>query len=254
MKKRIPFFLTLALIFCFCIPVFAQSEPTEETRIFVYDQDGVLTDAQEQTLNDKLTAFREKNQFDLVIVFANGVLDRKSYADGFYDQNDFGYGKSKDGALLLVNVGPDHTYTKSNSWISTCGSGMELIPDEDISDIGAELTPLLLEKKFYEAADRFADLADAKIHEAKVGRILRTVLITAAVCTICAFIYCGKLKRQLKSVHFAADANNYVVENSLGITRAYDHFLYAHVSRVAKESNSSHSSGSSGSSHGGGGF
>ena len=223
---------------------------------YIKDQAGVLTDDEEKALNDTLTAYHDKTGCDLVIVMTNGVDpdDRMAFADDYYDYHGYG----KDGALLLVNIGEDDVYSRGNSWISTSGSYIDLISDDDIDDIGSELTPLLLEGKFYDAADRFVVLVDRIIVGQRVAVIGVSALAACLICVIVAFIYCGKLKAQLKSVQNAADANDYIVDNSLNITQSYDHFLYSHVTKTAKESkrsggSSSHTS-SSGSSHGGGGF
>ncbi len=73
---------------------------------------------------------------------------------------------------------------------------------------------------------------------------------------IVAFIYTGILKGQLKSVRYAANANNYIDENSVDINVSKDTFLYASVTKTVRETKSSgggsstHTS-SSGRSHGG---
>ncbi|MCQ2449274.1 MAG: TPM domain-containing protein [Clostridia bacterium] len=227
---------------------------------YIKDHAGVLTDEQEKKLNDKLKAYKKEHKADLVIVLTNGIDngsntrdDRMDYADDFYDYNDY----DKNGALLLVNIGPFDSYSTQNSWISTAGKYINSITEDDISDIGSKLTPLLLDGSYYEAADKFIDLAEGTVK----GNIAKQrgfiALITAIVGIIVAFCYTGSLKKQLKSVATATEANHYIVDNSLNITRSYDHFLYANVTRVARESSSSgggsHTS-SSGSSHGGGGF
>ncbi|MBR7071117.1 MAG: TPM domain-containing protein, partial [Clostridia bacterium] len=223
---------------------------------YIIDQAGVLTDAEEKEINNTLISFREKNKFDLVVVLTNGVSnsDRMPFADDYYDYN----GYAKDGALLLVNINEFDTYTKGNSWISTSGSCIDLISSDDISDIGSDLTPLLLDGNYFEAVNKFPDLVNRTIKAQKVGTYGAMGAVTAAVCVIVAFIYCGKLKRQLKSVQDAIDANDYIVGNSLNIARAYDHYLYSHVTKTERQSKSSSGSSShtssSGSSHGGGGF
>lgn len=226
---------------------------------YIKDHAGVLTDSQEKELNDKLLSFKENNNFDMVVVLTNGIDngtvyndDRMTYADDYYDYN----GYAKDGILLLVNIGPNEKYTRNNSYISTAGKCINLIDDDDISDIGHDLTAKLENGMFFEAADMFPDLVAKIIKSDKIGGYSTLGLITLVLCIIVAFVYCGRLKRQLKSVDFADDADDYVVADSLNISRSYDHFLYAHVSRTEKASSSGSSShtSSSGTSHGGGGF
>lgn len=226
---------------------------------YIKDQAGVLTDEQESKLNEKLTAFKEDNNLDLVVVLTNGIDngsvyndDRMAFADDYYDYN----GYDKNGALLLVNIESGTTYTSGNSWISTSGKCIKLISDDDISSIGSKLTPILGAGEYYDAVDRFPDIVSGVISGNKMHNAGIIALITFIVCIIGAFVYTGRLKRQLKSVGDATDANNYIVDNSLNISHAYDHYLYSHVTKTAKESKSGSSThtSSSGSSHGGGGF
>lgn len=225
---------------------------------YIKDQAGVLTDSQEKEINDKLTAFKENNKLDLVVVLTNGIDngeyyydDRMAFADDYYDYN----GYSKDGALLLVNIGASDVYTRGNSWISTSGKCIGLLEDE-ISNIGSKLTFKLENGSFYEASMAFPDIIGDFIKSNKRTQYGIIGLITLVISLIGAFAYTKTLKNQLKSVKDATDANDYIVNNSLNVVRSYDHFLYSHVTKTARESSSGGSShtSSSGSSHGGGGF
>ena len=71
----------------------------------VNDYADILSDDEEQALLDKVNALSEELEFDIVILTTNS-LDGKTaeqYADDFYDQNGFGYGDEKDGALMLLD-------------------------------------------------------------------------------------------------------------------------------------------------------
>lgn len=268
MKRIISIFIALVSFVTF-LSFSAFAEPSDEVnRIFeeygancpykyIKDQADVLTDSQENELEDILTEFRENNKFDLVIVFANCVetYDRMSFSDDYFDYNGYGYGNGRDGALLLVNVAKDKTYSVSNSWISTSGRGIDFINDDDISEIGSKLTPLLLNGSYYNAGKLFPTLVKSGIDAKKTKSYAIIGIISLIVSIIVAFIYCGKLKGDLKSVKLATNANEYAVPGSLKINRSYDHFLYANVSKTRRESKSSstHTS-SSGRTHGGGGF
>lgn len=226
---------------------------------YIKDQAGVLTDEQEKELNDKLTLYKENNGIDLVVVLTNGIDngvyyydDRMDFADDYYDYN----GYDKDGALLLVNIEEFDKYSSGNSWISTSGKCIRLISEDDISRIGSHLTPYLEAGEFYEAINYYPDLINSNIKVSKTSQYGLMAIITIVICIIVAFVYTGRLKRQLKSVSDATDANEYIVDNSLNLRRSYDHYLYSNVVKTPRDtgkSGSSHTS-SSGSSHGGGGF
>lgn len=253
MKRFITLFVTFVII-ASCIGISASALNSDSPYKYINDQAGVLTDKQEKDLNSKLKSFGKENKFDLAVVLVNGIdteYDRMTFADDYYDYN----GYKDDGALLLVNIAENKEYYRGNSWISTKGKCIDLIDEDAISEIGGKLTPQLLNGNYYKAVDSFPEAVSSIVKTRKVIQLGITALVTLAVCVIVAFVYTGSLKKQLKSVNYATEANNYVVENSLGISRAYDHFLYANITKTARESsnNSSHTS-SSGSSHGGGGF
>ncbi len=226
---------------------------------YIKDHAGVLTDSQEKAINEKLISFYKDNDADLVVVLTNGLDngdyyndDRMDYADDYYDYN----GYSKDGALLLVNISAFDEYFSKNSWISTSGKFIGRISDDDVSDIGSKLTPILENGDYNRAVNEFITLVEKDIKDDNAQSIGSLVLIVIVVSVIVAFVYTGRLKKELKSVQSATEANDYLVDNSLVLTGSYDHFLYSHVTKTAKSSSngsSSHTS-SSGSSHGGGGF
>ena len=63
--------------------------------------------------------------------------------------------------------------------------------------------------------------------------------IALAVGAVIALIVVLYLRSQLKSVHFQDQAGDYVVPNSLNVTRSQDVFLYQTVTRVEKPQNNS---------------
>lgn len=280
MKKKI-FVLILSLILALGVSITAyadedmdiMAEPrmvTSSSPIFdvnpgyVVDQAEILSDTEEKILTNKIEALRDSYQIDIVIVTAKGVDPdyRMAYADDFYDYNGYGYGDNNSGVLLLTNIMDDGSYERNNSWISTTGSCIAYFSDDDIQEIGADITPYLLSGDYYEAYDLYIDdCAKAIDYDItgnsieKVGYIIGGILV---VGLIGAWLHMSKLKRQLISVNDARDANDYLVENSMHIDSSYDLYLYSAVTKTAKpkesSSGSSTHSGSSGTSHGGGGF
>ncbi len=264
MKKIITILLSAMIVFCFtAFPILAANDQSEDDYTPKYrhvaDYADVLSAKEEKKLNAAMEAFTKEYEFDLVVLTTMGIspYERMEIADDYYDYNDYGYGEDKDGALLLVNVNGDESYSEGNSWISTCGSGINYINDEDISTIGERLTPMLLLGDYMGAFEGFAIEVESNINSYKAGKALTMVMITLLVAFAGAFIYTRILKAQLKSVADAYEANDYVVDNSLDIDKSYDHFLYSNVVRVKIEKDNGGSSthtSSSGRSHGGGGF
>lgn len=279
MTKRIfAFLVSLVLFSMVAIPVFADEEvveiddapvlydafeETEDIAIapihYVADLADVLTDEEEQLLENKLVNVYNTYGYDLVVLTTKGVDpdDRMATADDYYDYN----GYCGNGALLLSNFQEDGSYYSGNSWISTAGSCIRNISDDDIQNIGSYVTFYLDAGEYYSAFDVYIDETVDTIEGNKTSANGQKYLVIFASVIACgligAFVYTSKLKRQLISVEEATDANNYLVDGSLNITQSRDTFLYANVVKTARAKESSGSSthtSSSGSSHGGGGF
>jgi uncharacterized protein len=182
------------------------------------------------------------------------------YADDYYDY----HGYSNDGILLLIA-------TEDRNWyISTKGYGITAFTDYGIDYIGEALKPDLKNSEWYDAFDKFADLAADFVKEARSGKpydtnhkiesmsdILFAVGVSAFIGIVIAVVIVLTVKSKYKPVKLKAEANDYLIDGSLELKQSYDHFLYTHVSRTAKPKDSgggssTHTS-SSGSSHGGGG-
>lgn len=203
-----------------------------------------------------------------IVVLTTDTLDGKTprdYADDIYDYGNFGYGESKDGALLLISI-------EDNDWyISTCGYGITAFTDAGIEYIGKQIKGDLSDGNFAGAFDKFADLCDDFITQARTGEpydvknlpkeplSLIWIPIAIVVGFVLSLIIVGNMKAKLKTVRFQAAASNYIKDNSLNINERRDLFLYNTVTRTAKPKNddsgggsSTHTS-SSGATHGGGG-
>ena len=124
MKKRLYIILFTLIFSTMCVmPVFAQNEMDA----YVVDDAGLLTDSEENSLNETLKEISNRQSCQVVVVTTNS-LDGKSaeaYADDYYDYNGYG----KDGILLLVSM-EDRDYG-----ISTCGYATEAFTDAGINYI-----------------------------------------------------------------------------------------------------------------------
>ena len=155
--------------------------------------------------------------------------------------------------------------------ISTCGYGITAFTDAGIEYIGKQIKGELSDGNFAGAFDKFADLCDDFITQARTGEpydvknlpkeplSLIWIPIAIVVGFVLSLIIVGRMKAKLKTVRFQAAASNYIKDNSLNINERRDLFLYNTVTRTAKPKNddsgggsSTHTS-SSGTTHGGGG-
>ena len=72
----------------------------------IYDFADLFTDEEEVLLYNKVIQYINSYQMDLAIVTidTNNKADARSYADDFYDYNDFGNNDSRDGLLFLIDM------------------------------------------------------------------------------------------------------------------------------------------------------
>lgn len=229
------------------------------------DNANVLSDEENADLLKKLNEISERQKFDIVVVTTN-TLDGKTaeaYADDFFDFNGYGQGDDKDGALLLVSM-------EDRDWhVSTTGFGITAITDAGLNYMSQRFKPDLSDGNYSSAFNKFADLCDEFVTQAKNGKpfdsgnlpgsTAKHIAAAVIIGIITGFIGVTIMKSKLKSVRFQSAANNYVRPNSFNLTNSNDVFLYNTVSKVARPKDTGSSGGSSthtsssGTTHGGGG-
>ena len=270
MKKKITAMI-FALFLCLCAVTSAFAANSdgfvgECNRL--NDAANLLTDSEEAELLAKLDEISLRQQMDVAVATVTnlGNCDTAAEcADEVYEFSGFGYGQSKDGLMLLISA-------EERDWaISTCGYGITVFTDAGIEYIGKQIKGELSDGNFAGAFDKFADLCDDFITQARTGEpydvknlpkeplSLIWIPIAIVVGFVLSLIIVGRMKAKLKTVRFQAAASNYIKDNSLNINERRDLFLYNTVTRTAKPKNddsgggsSTHTS-SSGTTHGGGG-
>lgn len=254
MKRMLTFLAALLMLTMVSVGVLADTAHPAR----VVDDAGLMNEQQVQALTQKLDEISERQQVDVIVVTQNSLDGKEAmdYADDYFDYNGYGIGNDRSGVLLLIGM------ENRDWWISTRGYGINAFSSSDIEITGENISPDLSTGNYAEAFDRFADIADQYITDAKNGghpkepfNWLKAIVIAVVVGLVVGLIVVSGMKKSLKSVHFQKAANYYTRENSVDISRQYDIFLYSHVNRIAKPKNDDHGShtSSSGASHGGGG-
>lgn len=245
MKKRVfALLLILMLLACFTIPTFAAKEKTP----CLQDHAGLLTKEEANTLEDRLQAIADQFSVEVAIVTVDSCngMDREEYARKLYKDCGYGHGQDKDGILLVIEM--DAT---NRGWAIYCKAlGDVALPESHREQLGADMTPDLKAGKFADAFNIFADRCEERIDVAINGEPFDpgfTLLLSLGIGFLLAAIVTAVMKSQLKSVRSQHAASNYVREDSMHVTEAYEFFLYSTVERRAKPKSSSGSSGSSGS-------
>ncbi len=251
MKKRLfSAILVLMLLLSMAVSVSAATDA------FVYDEAGLLTEAERADLANRLAQLSDTYNAQIVVVTIPSAEgnDPDAIVEYFYDNMGFGYGEGLDGVLLLVCMDPREYRILSNGY---CGTA---INTGAIDDIGNSIVNDLTDGDYADAFDSFADKCEYYLDGYLNGfpfdfgiSIGIALLIGVLVGQIVGKI----LKGQLKTVRREHRAQNYVKSGSLKLTEQSDTFLYRDVKKIKKDTDSNtntRSSGGSSRSVGGGSF
>ncbi|MBQ5317836.1 MAG: TPM domain-containing protein [Oscillospiraceae bacterium] len=219
----------------------------------VVDMAGVLDDAEEQKLEEKLLGIVDEYGYDIAVVTVEST-DGESmmdYADDYYDYNYYG----EDGLMLLYNSSTNEAY------ITTDGKGIRAFTDKGIDALGKEVRTLLNSGKYYKAFEVFVDTSEEYIDQYETTgkpvnpkNYIMIAIISFGIGLLIAAIVCFALKSQLTTAVKQTSAKAYVRSGSRNVTYARDIYLYKKVTRHKIESNNGSSThrSSSGDTHGGG--
>ncbi len=238
---------------------YQSNAPVSELKALVNDYANILTDSEEQKLNQRLQQIKDKYGFDAVIVTTDSYngMDVSDYADDFYDYSQYG----KDGVLLVWNTSEPEIY------ISTTGKGYDYFTDYGIDLIFDDMTDDLINERYYDAFMIYADRVDEYIRDAEKGDIVDidtnvrkpgfsryNVIISEITAAISSMIAALSLKGRMRNTTRQHGARNYVVRDSFYLNGASDMLVNRHVTRTMRPRNNSqgHSNGPSGHSMGGG--
>lgn len=250
MKKRVfALLLILAMCVCFAVPTFAAEEKTPCLQDFA----GLLTKEEASALKKRLQAIADRFSVEVAIVTVDSCngMDREEYAERLYRECGYGLGQDKDGILLVIEMD-----AASRGWAIYCKAlGDVALPESHREQLGADMTPDLKAGDYADAFNTFAYRCEERIDIAINGEPFdpgMSMVVSLGIGLLLALIVTAVMRGQLKSVRSQHAASNYVRENSMHVTDAYEFFLYSTVERRAKpKANSSGSSGSrSGSSSG----
>lgn len=262
----------LVLLLALAVPAFAAEGGFADLYYRMNDSANVLTEDEDNELEDALEELSLRQNFDVVIATIESLesVDYDSmeeYADDLYDFCQFGYGADRDGVLLLVSVG-------DRKWhISTCGYGITAFTDAGIQYLGEQMTPDMADGDYAAAFRTFVQWSDAYIDAARSGRpydvknlpreplSLMYLFLAVGIGLVLAWVVVSVMKSRLRSVAFQENAASYVREGSMNLTNQRELFLYRDVHRTehVEEKDSDRSGGSSthtsssGTTHGGGG-
>lgn len=255
------------------VPVTTETEaaqnkeiPSERLLPLLVDEADLLSDAEEKDLLEKLEEISERQKCDVAVVTVNSMDGKtaEEFADDFYDYNGYGYGKERDGILLLISM-------EERDWqMSTCGYGIIAFTDAGQKFMADKFTSKLSDGDYNGAFTKYAELCDEFLTQARKGEpydkgnlprgsvspfwIFGDLVIGFVIAVILGL----RKKAELKTVVEMAHAKDYEVPGSMMLTVNWDRFVNRVVTtRVIHRDNdsggsSTHTS-SSGTTHGGSG-
>lgn len=268
MKKKLTVIIfVFVLLFAMSVTAFASDNEGFTNEYYrVVDMAELLSESETDALIEMLDEISQRQNMDVIVATTDDLdgYSVRDYADNLYDYCNFGYGKNRDGLLLLISMEDGDWY------ISTCGYGITAFTDAGIQYIGKQITSDLSDGDYAAAFTEYAELCDDFITQAKTDEpydnrnlpreplSLIWIPISIAVGLVISMIIVLQMRSKLKTVRSQAAANSYMKNGSMNITESRDLFLYHTITRTPKpkESSSSGSSthtSSSGTTHGGGG-
>lgn len=285
MKQKVfSLLLCLLLLGCLILPVSAASE-----RPMVVDGAGLLTESERANLEEKAQSLRDTYEMDVVILTVETLdgMSAQNLADGFYDDNGYGYDETGSGVLYLLAMAEREWY------ISTCGDAIYALTDYGIESIGEDMLPDLSEGRYYEAFDTYLDLLPGYFDAFRQGtpvdgyagnsgdyspgtreevvhyRPEKSVnygarfLVALVIGIVAAGVTILIMRSSMNTKRMQYSAVDYMKPGSFNLYRHQDLFLYSHVSKTRRPQNndSGHHGGGGSSvhtssgvrSHGGGG-
>lgn len=252
MKKLFSTALALLLALCCGSFLLANAAPeTNDALLPVVDEAGVLSWDELDALTEHAQAIAAQYPYDIVVYFAADIYygTAQELADDFYDYNGYGQGSGKDGLVLMVR--PDaHDYAFSGH-----GTGMEMFDEKRMKELEENIVGSLSQGDWYGAAETYLSLCEKDLGGGMPSGGLSPimVLVDALLGMVLAIIPVGRMKSQLHSVAERHEAVDYVVKDSIRVTRREDKFIKTVVTRspLKKNSDNGEHTGSSGEAHSG---
>lgn len=249
------------------------STPAVDATEKVYDFADLLTDSEEKKLYQQATKFIKKTDLDLAIVTVSDYTKprcdgdcTRTYADDFYDYNEFGIGSRHSGVLFLVDMKTRSIY------MTTTGDAMDMYNDYRIEQIMDAIYQEFTNQNYYDGIAKFmtilenydtigvANSKDSHYVISDDGSVVRDIpwlFLIGGPLLITGIVMAIMISRN-KLVRVATSSREYLDKETLQTSIVKDRFVHTHTSKTPIYHSSGSSgggghSGSSGVSHGGGG-
>ena len=229
----------------------------------VVDNANLFTDDEERMLTVQLTQLKLKHSADFVLftdVSAYG-LDHMRYAADFYTFNGYGVGADYNGMILFICMDRDDRGVAMVGF----GESKSLMNDKSVRYFSKRMKPYMTRGEYTEGTVKFFQDADQVYTRKRVplttGEWLAALFFTTLLSLIIMLIVRAILRKKMKVISIAAEADQYLVKDTFKLRNSQDFFLRTVTTRQKIERSSSggssysgRGSSSSGRSYSGGGF
>ncbi len=229
----------------------------------VFDDAGLLSSDEKNSLEQAIASFKEQTNQDFVFVSTNDTKGKtwEEYADDYYDDNGFGVGDDKNGMLFLI----DMEHRKFH--ISTTGSMIDILNDNRIDNIIKSSTSDMADGRYYDAIKNVLAKSESYVQQgpaANSHRVSRdkssftfvTIIIAsiAGIASALGFYFYISRNYLLKKATYRYP---YYEMSQLELTesrtnKVFDVTTTRHIPKPPPSNGSSTHMGGSGTSHGGG--
>lgn len=239
------------LLAALVLPVEAGTNQVDTSRK-VYDYAGLLSEDQAESLEAYAEDLSESYEADFVVVtiMENPRISAQDYADRFFDDNYFGFGRKEeeeygkgDGMLFLIDM-ENREYA-----LSTSGVFYKAMNDSDVEEFLDYVEGDMRAGDYYEACRKALEKGSRELesrHALEIwfpilGGILSAALVTGITLAV--------LIRNSRKSKLATEAGRYMVPDSLHITRCHEVMTGSHTAVSTLPEKSNHGSRGGGGSH-----
>ena len=229
MKNKL--FNICLLLIIFSAPVFSLER--------VVDNAGLLTTGEIANLRSSIASISSKYNFDLVIVTERNIggMNIESYADNFFENNGYGLGADRSGALFLQVTDTREIF------VSTTGSGIRIVNNNALNKILNDAISGLRTNSYYRAYNSFlVNMEEFLVLYSKGGRTYNIfykwnfifVAIGWLIAAAIGFITVASWKSKMNTAITQTQAGGYMIPNSLSFKVKQDSFLYSTVTKTPR--------------------
>ena len=282
MKRFLTLFLSVLLIGCLSLSVFAedgltiQIVGTENDAAYVIDNANILSDSEEAELNRLAEEISLRQSCNVRILTENsiGTSTPDEYAESCYESRGFGYGEERSGILFLLSMEQrdwclyrqgetarqaisfdetEYLWSKCSANISGgnyfAGFRSYLSTADTMLSAYHGTLDEAAQKAYQEGFEAFLQSSEEPSPSRTVRQrpgVVKTTVIALIVGFLLAFLFSGSLRSQLKSVRMKYNAASYRRPDSMHLDVNRDIYLYANTtSRVIAPQRAGGSEGSS---------